>query len=81
MYPEYLSLFDSERGEYEVNVNFIGRDASIRKTRIRAEDFKKLINPETGMFYEKMYFDDYLAKVLRDTIKSDERIVEIVVEM
>jgi len=81
MFPEYLSLFDSESGEYEVRVNFIGRDASIRKMRVRPEDFKKLINPETGMFYEKMCFDDYLAKVLRYIIKPDKRAVEIVAEL
>ncbi len=80
MFPEYLNLFENH-GEYDVSVNFIGRDASIRKTRMRAEDFKRLINPKTGMFYEKMYFDDYLAKVLRYIIKPDERVVEIVVEM
>lgn len=63
--PEFLAIFSNE-GEYKVKVKILKyeiSDASIADQVMDAHEVQKLIDPDTGMFFTRMYFDGYLFAV------------------
>lgn len=61
-YPEFLSLFSND-GDFLVKVKFKGSDAWIADQTMSADEINKLIDPSTGSFFSKMYFDDHLLNI------------------
>jgi len=75
-YPEFLSLFVNE-GDFLVKVKFKGSDARIADQTMSADEINKFIDPSTGAFFNKMYFDDHLLNIYRISIDMTKKHVEI----
>jgi hypothetical protein len=75
-YPEFLSIF-SNHGDYQVNVKFKDSDASISSQTMIVDEINKLIDLSTGIFFEKMYFDDHLFTIHKYEIDPIGKIIKI----
>jgi hypothetical protein len=62
--PEYLLIF-GDTGSVQVQVRFKEANCSICSRKCEPGDLARLINPETGLSHETLYFDDYLHAVDR----------------
>ena len=74
--PEYLSLFQAG-GEYRVQVKFKDFDGKVADSSMRAAEILKLVDPKTGSYYAKMYFDDWLFDVYKYEIDPVKRLLTI----
>lgn len=63
-YPEYLSLF-SNQGDCQVQVRFKDGDGCVANLAMMASEISNLVDPSTGSFYGKMYFDDHLFDIYK----------------
>ncbi|TYO99674.1 hypothetical protein EDC39_102199 [Geothermobacter ehrlichii] len=75
-YPEYLRLLQND-GRYKVKVVISSFDGSVADLSMEAIEIKKMIDPSTGLFYEKMRFDDWLLNIYKYEIDPVNKIIKI----
>lgn len=74
--PEFLAIFSND-GDFLVKVKFKGTDAKIANQSMVTDEINKLIDPSTGSFFSRMYFDDHLYNVDRYSVDLIKKRVEI----
>ena len=74
--PEYLNFFH-RGGEYRVQVRFKNSSAQIAELSMAADEIGKLIDPATGDYYAKMYFDDHLCDIYKYEIDRAKKLLTI----
>lgn len=75
-HPEYLDIFH-ENGSYKLQAIFKDFDGNIAEKAMEAIEIKKLIDPNTGLFIEKMQFDDWLFEIYKYEIDPINKIIKI----
>ena len=74
--PEYLNFFQSS-GEYRVQVRFKNSSAQIAEVSMAADEISQLIDPATGAYYTKMYFDGHLCDIYKYEIDPKRKVLTI----
>jgi len=75
---EYLLLFN-QAGDLDIEVKFLNSQSKIANKKMTASDILKLIDPNTGKFFNEMKFDEYVLKIKRYEIDPNKNKVTIIV--
>jgi len=77
--PEFLAIFNNQ-GDFKVKLKLIKYDvpgAGVADQTMTGRELEKLIDPETGMFFTRMFFDDHLFQIIKYDINLAKKMVVI----
>ncbi len=74
--PEFLQIFQ-QGGPYAIKIIFEDHEGKVCDQNMKAEDFCKLIDSASGLFYESIYVDDWLFRVRKYEIDPAKKKIAI----